>query len=197
MKLEVFGTKIYVSFLFAATVSFMLATDRTGLMIPTLFAVLVHETGHLFAMWANDCAPSEIKLIPASVQIVEAYPRSAKNEFWIIICGPLSNIAVSGALFINFYLSENDTTLKFALLNAVLAVFNLLPVSGLDGGRLAVLILSKKTNIYSAINTVRIITFIISSATFFAGVFLIIRGTVNLSVFIVALYLLLCSIMKC
>ena len=197
MKFEFFGVKIYISFLFTATVSFMLATDRTGLMIPTLFAVLIHEAGHLFAMWANDCAPSEIKLVPASVQIVEGYPRATRNEVWIIISGPLFNTAVAAALFINFYLSGAELSLKFALLNAVLAVFNLSPVTGLDGGRLITLIISRKTDINTAQRIVRIITFIFSAFAFLTGGFLLLHGSLNLSVFIVALYLLICAMMKC
>lgn len=196
MKVSLFGTKIYISFLFTATLSLMLATDRTGLVVPTLFAVLIHEMGHLIAMWAADCAPLEIRLIPASVQIVEKYGAPTKKQAGIIICGPLANIAVATALFINFHLGGYDISLKFALLNAILAVFNMLPVSGLDGGRLLELILCRHTDLYSALKTVRIVTLVLAVALFFGGVFLILRGDVNISVFIVALYLGICALMK-
>ncbi len=196
MKFSLFGTKIYVSFLFSATLSLMLATDRTGLMIPTLFAVLIHETGHLFSMWASDCAPKEIRLIPASVQIVEKYGVPIKKQWGIIICGPLANIAVSVAIFINFYLTGSEISFKFALLNAVMAAFNLLPVSGLDGGRLLELLLSRKTDLYTAARTVNIITIVMSITICVAGVVLVIRGNVNLSVFILALYLFMCAVIK-
>ena len=69
MKIRFLGTEIYISFLFMALICIMLATDRTGLLMPTLFAVLMHEIGHLFAMWLLDCEPKQIRLIPASVQI--------------------------------------------------------------------------------------------------------------------------------
>ena len=127
MKLKIFGTDVYISFLFAATVSIMLATDRTGLILPTLFSVLIHEAGHLFSMWACGCPPKEIRLIPASVQIVESFPRE-KFGVWIILSGPLANIAVAAALFINYYIGGAPMSLKFALLNSVLAAFNLMPV---------------------------------------------------------------------
>lgn len=196
MKFSLFGTRIYVSFLFSATLSLMLATDRTGLMIPTLFAVLIHETGHLFSMWASDCAPKEIRLIPASVQIVEKYGTPLKKQWGIIICGPLANIAVSAAIFINFYLTGSDISLRFALLNLVMAAFNLLPVSGLDGGRLLELFISAKKDIYTAARTVNIITIVLAILLCVVGVTLVIRGNVNLSVFILALYLFMCAIIK-
>lgn len=196
MKIKFFGTDIYISFLFAATVSFMLATDRTGLMLPTLFAVLIHEAGHLFCMWAADCAPKEIRLIPASVQIVEGFPRSESRKIAVIISGPLANIAVSGTLFINYYLGGSQVSLKFALLNAVLAAFNLLPVSGLDGGRLLCAILCRHKDLYSSMRIVRIITGVLAIAVFVFGVFLFARGKLNLSVFITALYLAMCTVIK-
>ena len=196
MKFNFFGTRIYISFLFAATLSFMLATDRTGLVIPTLFAVLIHESGHLIAMWAGDCAPKEIRLIPASVQIVEGFPRSRKVQAGIIVCGPLANVAVAASLYINFYLSGSEFSLRFCLLNAVLAAFNMLPVSGLDGGRLLCMLICKFTDLYTALKTVRIITAALSSGAFIAGILLILNGKINISVFIVALYLAVCAIMK-
>ena len=196
MKFSLFGTRIYISFLFCATVSLMLALDRTGLIIPTLFAVLIHETGHLFAMWASDCAPKEIRLIPASVQIIEKYGTPSKKQAWIIISGPLANIAIGAALYINFYLNSSRFSAVFALLNAVMAIFNLLPVSGLDGGRLIELLLSLKIGDYAAGRTVNIITIIMAIVLFFIGIMLVIRGNANLSVFIVALYLVMCTVMK-
>ena len=196
MSFNFFGTRIYISFLFSATLSFMLATDRTGLVIPTLFAVLVHEAGHLIAMWAGDCAPKEIRLIPASVQIVEGFPRSQAVQASVIICGPLANVAVAVSLYLNFYLSGSDMSLRFCLLNAVLAAFNMLPVSGLDGGRLLCMFICRFTDLYTALKTVRITTAVLSLVAFTAGILLILQGKLNISVFIVALYLAVCAIMK-
>ena len=196
MRFSLFGTKIYVSFLFTATVSFMLATDRTGLVIPTLFSVLIHETGHLFTMWVTDCAPREIRLIPASVQIIEEYSRPQKARAAVSVSGPLANVAVGAALFINAHISGSDTAMKFALINGVVAAFNMLPVSGLDGGRLLLILLCRKKDLYAAMRTVNVVTAVLAAAVFLAGIYLIIKGSVNLSVFIVALYLAVCAILK-
>lgn len=196
MRFSLFGTKIYVSFLFTATVSFMLATDRTGLVIPTLFSVLIHETGHLFTMWVTDCAPREIRLIPASVQIIEEYSRPQKARAAVSVSGPLANVAVGAALFINAHISGSDTAMKFALINGVVAAFNMLPVSGLDGGRLLLILLCRKKDLYAAMRVVNVITAVLAAAVFLAGIYLIIKGSVNLSVFIVALYLAVCAILK-
>ncbi len=196
MKFKLFGTEIYISFLFAATVAFMLATDRTGLVIPTLFAVFVHEAGHLFAMWTCDCAPRRIRLVPASVQIVRSFAPKPVAEFAIILCGPAANIAVFAALYVNYLNSKSDTCLIFALINLIIFAFNMLPVKGLDGGTVLYMLLAKNIGAQRASGVLRIITATLGTLILCVGIYLAIGGKMNLSVFIVALYLFVVSIMK-
>lgn len=196
MKFKIFGTEIYISFLFAALIAFLLATDRTGFIIPTLFASFIHEGGHLFAMWLCGCQPQKIKLIPASMQIVRGFSVSEKREIAIALCGPAANIAVFLCLFLNYLLSENATVLTFALLNLILAFFNLLPVSGLDGGTILKNLWARKTDIYSAEGKVRILTFALSVFFLAAGVVLALRKETNISLFIMAVYLFICAMVR-
>ena len=196
MKFKFFGTEVYVSFLFCATLCVMLAIDRTGLVIPTLFAVFIHESGHLLAMWAADCQPKAIRLVPASVQIVRSFSGKQRGEVAISICGPLANLVVFASLLVNYMIFDSQQSLKFALLNLVLAVFNLLPVSGLDGGTLITMFISKFTDVYKAESIVRIITLAFAFFAFLIGVYLWSSGTVNVSVFIVAMYLVVCGLVK-
>ncbi len=196
MKFKLFGTQIYISFLFCATLCFMLAIDRTGLVIPTLFAVLIHETGHLLAMWAADCQPHAIRLIPTSVQIIRGFSPKKCGEAAIAVCGPVANLAVFSTLFINYKIFDASQSLVFAILNLVIAAFNMLPVSGLDGGTLLTLALAHFTDIYKAESIVRIITAGFAFFAFLLGVYLWLSGAVNISVFIVAVYLGVCSLAK-
>lgn len=196
MRFKLFGTEVYISFLFAAVVALMLTIDRTGLVIPTLFAVFIHETGHLFAMWVTECAPKRIRLIPASVQIVRSFSIKPHGEIAIALCGPLANLVLFLTLFLNYLSFGNETVLNFALLNLIIGIFNLLPVCGLDGGTILTELLCRKTEPYKAIRAVRIITGIFAFLTLFAGVFMTLNGRFNLSVFIVALYFIVTAILK-
>lgn len=196
MKFKFFGTEIYISFLFCATVCFMLLVDRTGLVVPTLFSVFIHESGHLLAMWAADCQPRAIRLIPASVQIVRGFSPKKCGEVAIALCGPAANMVLFFVLYINYTLFGSAQSLRFSALNLVMAVFNLLPVSGLDGGVVLTECIARFTNIYKAESIVKIITAIFALAAFLLGVYLWVSGTVNISVFIVAVYLAICAIIK-
>lgn len=196
MKIKLFGTEIYISFLFCAIFCFMLVIDRTGLILPTIFAVFIHESGHLLAMWAADCQPKVIRLIPTSVQIIRGFSSKKYSELAITICGPAANLVVFGVFWVNSIIFKNEESLKFAILNLVIAMFNLLPISGLDGGTLLSLFLAKFTDIYKAESIVRIITVIFAFIAFLLGVYLWVSGTVNISVFIVAVYLAVCGFIK-
>lgn len=196
MKIKVFGTEIYISFLFAALIAFLLATDRTGLIIPTLFASAIHEGGHLFAMWICECQPKSIRLIPTSMQIVRGFSSKPKGEIAIALLGPAANIAVFLCLLINFFLFGNEDILIFALINLILAIFNLLPVTGLDGGTVLKNIIARKTDLYTAERKVRIVTLILAAIILFAGVYIALSGKFNISVFIMAVYLFICAVVR-
>ncbi len=196
MRFKLLGTEIYISFLFAAVVTVLLATDRTGLILPALFAIVMHELGHLFAMWATECAPKRIKLIPASVQITNSFSKQYKNDIIIAVCGPLVNFILFFTLYFNYFAFKNENTLYYALINLLIGIFNSLPVWGLDGGTVLFSILAKRYDLNRATLTVKIITFITAIGVIVGAVVLTIRGKLNLSLYIVGIYLFISAIIK-
>ena len=189
MKFKVFGTEVYISFLFAAVLTVMLATDRTGLLLPALFAVFMHEMGHLFAMWVLECSP-------ASVQIVRKMEVRQRNEIIIALCGPLVNIILFASLYINFLCFKNEMCLYYAVLNLIIGLFNLLPVSGLDGGTILFNIISRKKEMRTAQIVVRIITFIVALTAITLAVMLTVKGKINLSLYIMGIYFIIMALIK-
>lgn len=196
MRFKLFGTEIYVSFLFAAAMAFILATDRTGLALPVFVAAAFHEAGHLFAMWTLECAPKRIKLIPASVQITLSFSGRFRNDIIITLCGPLMNLILFLTLYINFIMFGSNVSLQYGLVNLLIGLFNLLPLKGLDGGALLYALVARRGNINKAELTLRIITLISGVALIFLGVWMAFRIKVNPSLFIMGIYLLITSVMK-
>lgn len=197
MEFKFLGTKIYVSFLFAALVCFMIALDRTGIILPLIFSVLAHEAAHLAVMWITQCQPRSIRLIPASVQIIRGISTQKYGEELIAAAGPAANILIALVFLADYAFFKNTGILRISVVNFCTAAFNLLPVSGLDGGTLLSCLISRKTkDPYKGNRTVRIVTVFFGVFFFGAGVFLCLRGNVNLSLFAVALYLILCAMMK-
>ncbi len=196
MRLKLFGTEIYVSFLFTAVIALMLATDKTGLALPTLFAVFVHEIGHLCAMWLLKSNPKSIRLIPASVQITRSICTDYKNDIIIALSGPIINLLFFATLYINYIAFKNEVSLYYALINLIICIFNLMPVTGLDGGTVLFSLIAKKWDINRARLTLNLITLIMATAVLFLAVTCALRGKINVSAFIISIYLFISVIIK-
>lgn len=196
MKFRVFGTEIYISFLFGAVIAIMLATDRTGLALPSLFAVFMHEMGHLFCMWAIDTSPKSVRLIPASVQITRSIGSSYKKDMAVALCGPIVNFVLFLSLYFNYLAFGNKATLYYALLNLIIGGFNMLPVKGLDGGTVLFSLLVKRMDYNKACIWLRIITLILALSALALAVVLTVKGKMNLSVYIISIYLIVMCIVK-
>lgn len=196
MKFSFLGTKIYISFFFMAAITIMLATDRTGYMLPTLFAVVIHEAAHLFIMWVLDCAPVSVRLIPSSVQINKRFSFSQNNDILIAAAGPVANLLLCGCLYFNYAAFGNLTVLYYSLLNLIIGCFNLLPVRGLDGGTIIYNVILKFKGQEKAALIMQIITLILAVAVIFVAVTLTFRQKFNISVYIVGIYLFIMALMK-
>ena len=195
MKIKLFGIKLTVSYLFCAFICLMLLCDKTGLFIPMLLAVLIHEGGHLLFMWLYDCAPTEIKLIPGSVQLC-APICSGKPSLLISLSGPIANIIVFILVFGGSVMQGDDYYLTFAFVNLIYGVFNLLPLIGLDGGTaLKEALINKKGEAFA----LRVLSAITVCAAVFSlsfAIFMSIIGRVNYSAYILSLYLVLSVLLK-
>lgn len=197
MRFRFFGTEIYISFLFSAVIAFMIATDRTGLVIPTLFSVLLHEVGHLIFMWIFECEPKSIKLVPASISITRGMSAKKYGDLLISLAGPMVNLIMFCSLYVNFLITKSAFSLDCALINLAFFIFNMLPVSGLDGGTVLKIILSKKLkDPLKAERIVRIITLAVGLLVGIIGITLIINGELNISVFIVAIYIIISAFIR-
>ena len=110
-----------------------------------LFASLIfHELAHAIVARQYDLRISGITLfVFGGVAQLEEEPRTAKAEFLVAIAGPIASILLSG-LFFGMAASGVLTGVQpllavtgyLALINMILAVFNMVPAFPLDGGRI-------------------------------------------------------------
>lgn len=116
----------------------------TGIIAALLLfvSVLLHELAHSFVARARGMAVNSITLfIFGGVSNLEEEPEKPKTEFTMSIVGPLTSLALAGifwglAQLVQSQQSPLAAMLTYlALINAILAAFNLLPGFPLDGGR--------------------------------------------------------------
>lgn len=133
----------------------MLLSVLTGqfLELLTLFAiVLIHEFGHVGAARMYGLDVVSVQLLPfGGVAVVEDHGRmTAGKEIIIALAGPLQNaVMISAAWLLLSAGWGNPEFLQYLIhANTVIALFNLLPVLPLDGGRIVRAAVSEVTPYY-------------------------------------------------
>jgi len=110
--------------------------------IGLFLGVLLHEFGHsIVAMrYGYEIESITLWLLGGLASFTE-FPEDWKHEFWIAIAGPVVSVGVGAVCYVVFALAPvgSDAVLfvfsYLALLNVVLAGFNMLPAFPMDGGR--------------------------------------------------------------
>jgi Zn-dependent protease len=104
-------------------------------------SVLIHELGHSLVARRSGLNVSRITLfIFGGLSHLETEPTDATAEFWIAVVGPLISFALAATFReLEPIVASSPELLALceylALINLILAVFNLVPGFPLDGGR--------------------------------------------------------------
>ena len=117
---------------FAAFVCLLCCLAEGRLLLPFLLAGAAHECGHLLVLRLR--IPVYGLTLCGTGAVLRTGITGRPREAWAIAAGPAVNLVLALTLFRVWPL--------FGLCNAVQLAWNLLPVSPLDGGRLALLLLS-------------------------------------------------------
>lgn len=132
-----FGADLEIDILTAGTTPWILGfAAAAGLFV----CVLLHELGHAAVARYYGYGIESITLwLLGGIARPEEQPDRWNHEFWIAIGGPVVSVAIGVGCFLAFEVVGGDSV-RFvlgylALLNVVLAVFNMIPAFPLDGGR--------------------------------------------------------------
>lgn len=121
--------RVEVSGGFLLLLAWLNYTDTQGLIPQAVLACALHEGGHWLAIRAVGGEVAGLRLGVAGAAMELGRPLSYGREALCALAGPWVSLVLAwlGSLWPGGAL--------FAGINLVLAAFNLLPVSGLDGGR--------------------------------------------------------------
>ena len=111
--------------------------------IAVVYAILVHETGHILAMRRCGLRTSGIWFIPflGAVAMAKQPFRSHGETFFVAVAGPICGLIsivplIAAMLLVSRTSADAAAWLAYASAAAFINVFNLLPIGSLDGGRI-------------------------------------------------------------
>jgi len=146
--------------------------------------VLFHELFHAIVGNKNRVPVKSIVLfIFGGVSQITEEPPSAKVELWMALAGPLSSIFLA-VLFFGLSRLPQPTPVVAVFeylwqINAILAVFNLIPAFPLDGGRvLRAVLWAKSRNIKKATRQSLTVTRFFSYSFIFVGLIFVLAGNI-------------------
>ena len=130
MILRFKGTAVQIDFWFAAVLTFLLLFFPNGNAALCFVLCVLHEIGHLAAMTVFGSKPRKIQLGFFGMKIVADNKLvSPIKEIIIAAAGPAVNLMLAVILY---FLKRNEAE----ILSLGLGLFNLMPVSMLDGGHI-------------------------------------------------------------
>ena len=122
------GGKINISPAFLLLAAWLLYHDRLGIVFPALLACCLHEAGHVLAIRLVSGNIKQFNITVVGAELVLLHPLSYGRELLSAAAGPGMDLLLAALIRGHWPL--------FTGLNLALAVFNLLPLRRLDGGRM-------------------------------------------------------------
>lgn len=160
-------------------------------------SVLLHEGGHVYVARFHGIPVHTVTLwaLGGAAQM-RSQPTSAWKEFSLTVAGPIvSSILAAGCLFVGVTIASHTAgilptwLLLIGLLNAGIALFNLLPAFPLDGGRIFRSVL---TAMFDYTRATRYATIVAAGLAVFVGVISMV--SVSLTGFALALFVMYTSV---
>ncbi len=180
--------KVCFDFSFFAAVSILMLIGCNDYALYSLYACILHETGHLIVMLLMGMSIKKLVFYGAGIKIVR--PNN--------ICSFPKELAVlSSGCLVNFVMYVTATLMKaydFAVINLAVGLFNALPISFLDGGKLMTAVFYRflpyrfALKAESALNYASIVTVPA------AAVVLFMTGTRNFTIYLTLLFLLFTAV---
>ena len=155
-----------------------------GIVASVLFfvSILLHELGHAVVGARHGLRTQSITLfIFGGIAQLEKDPKDGRAEFWMAAAGPLVSLTLAGVFYVCAILplagpSTAAVAKYLAMINLLLALFNLVPAFPMDGGRLL------RGALWGPLGKARATQIASGAGTFFAffliltGVFTLLRG---------------------
>lgn len=190
--------KIYVSPFTLIMCVCLAITDGVTTFFVYAFTVAAHEFSHAVVAERLGYALDRISVMPYGAALSGRFETmKAKDEILIAIAGPLANVVIAVLTIAAWWMfpSLYAFTCDLASANIYTALFNVLPVFPLDGGRVALAALSIKYKREKAYKTLRKIGYVVSFLFIFAFILMLCFRQVNITLASAGVFMLISTVL--
>ena len=186
MKKKELGSFFRIGVLPAILICAAVFLQPAKIAVPFLCAAAMHELGHLAAARLLGIRLRSLDIGPlgATIKIREGL-ISYKKEFLLCAAGPFVNLV--GAAASAFIVDRCDAIEWFCAISLMLALLNLLPLSGFDGGRMLGAAIESVAGPRGAQAALSHVSFVTVVVLWILSVYLLMRFGSSLSLFIFCL----------
>jgi stage IV sporulation protein FB len=155
-------------------------------------SICLHETGHIIAARIYGCRPDTVKLLPVGLSVsINDRGCNGKGLLVIYSAGPCINLLILAAAYAaSVSQGAGGFWGMVASINAAFALFNLIPVYPLDGGRILLELLSGKIGLLAAGRFARRLSLALALAILCLGVYQLLASAHNFSLIMIGLYVI-------
>lgn len=136
--------RIKINIQIFAIIIILILTKQIEIYAWLMLFALIHEIAHMITGIVLKIRPRMLKIEPFGIGIIfEGFKNTEKNKILIALAGPMTNILI--AVLFSFIKTRAQTLIINS--NILLAIFNLIPIYPLDGGRIlkAIIAINSKT----------------------------------------------------
>lgn len=185
--------EIQISFLLPVTILLMYFFGMLADFVLVFISMFFHETGHIISALLMKFKVHSVVFLPVGLN---AEIEVSNSVLWkkIILClsGSFTNILILIPLaFIKYsYILNSKYAFSVFKSNIFLALFNIIPILPLDGGRLLSTVLAGKYGIYSSHTNTKRVSLVFSFILIALGVMQMAGNIYNFSILAIGIYII-------
>ncbi|MCE0451838.1 MULTISPECIES: M50 family metallopeptidase [Brevibacillus] len=134
-----------IHLLFWAVIGLSVVTGHFLEVITLFVIVLIHELGHVAMARELGWTVKEVQLLPFGgvATMEDSYATDPMDEIVVALAGPFLNMVMMAASYLFWFMGiwTEEWARFFLVSNLTIAMFNLLPIWPLDGGRILLAVL--------------------------------------------------------
>ncbi len=198
MNLRLGKITLSLSYPLVGIMTAVLLLDTSMNMLICFAAAVMHECGHLAALWHYGTPPEAIRLTLFHIAIVDSkkHLHPFSHELVIVLAGVFINFTAAIGGFILYQVTQQPLWQTFSCAHLTLGAFNSLPADSLDGGQALMLLLTRRFSPDTAERLLTVISVLILIPTACLGFYILLLTKYHFTLLLCAMYLTAVLLLK-